>query len=127
VVAAVASVLVDILAFIIEMMGHILIASARPWKYVFSARYRDKFNQEHAQQHPVFKWITLLWGSVLLVASMCIIGWVTWLIFHMVAPSYAKEKESLPSRVVHKIAQAVDGKIRHKHAEHPTESGQIPN
>lgn len=68
-----AEIIVLLASLALEMCVLILLASIRPWRYLLSSTFRAKINAEHAKRNPVIKRGYLLWGSVLLIASVAVI------------------------------------------------------
>jgi hypothetical protein len=105
-------IIAPIVSFTVEATLFILIAAFRPWHYVLSPEFRAKVNQQHAHRHPVFKWLFLLWGSFMLIASIAVIICVVWFISQMVEANRVQQEKSLSSRALHNVEQAVTTKIQ---------------
>jgi len=105
-----ADVIVPLVSFVFEMCMHIVLAGVRPWRYLLSPEFRAKVNAQYANTHPIIKWWHLLWGSVLIVASVAVVAGLVWFWSH-----YKPEPEPPPSlrqQAVEKVEQVVIDKFK---------------
>jgi len=82
-----------------------LLASVRPWRYLVSSAFRGKIDAQFAGKNPVFKWWHMLWGSVLLTASLAVVVGFAWFLFHMhtdtrLAPSLRQQAAEKGEQVI---------------------------
>ncbi|WP_431478149.1 hypothetical protein [Massilia eburnea] len=108
-----AEIIVPLVSFALEMCIYILLASARPWRYLFSSTFRAKVNAEHASKIPVIKWWHLLWGSALLIASASLIVGFVLLWSH--TRSDSKPPSTLRQQAIEKAEQAALKKIKERY------------
>lgn len=106
-----AEVIVPLVSFVFEMCAHILLASFRPWRYLLSPKFRTKVNGEYANTHLLIKWWHLLWGSVLLVASVAVLVWLVSFWSHL-APE--PESNTLRQQAVEKAEQVLIDKLKNR-------------
>lgn len=89
---------------------HILLASIRPWRYLLSPRFRAKVNAQHASKHSIIKWWYLLWGCMLLVASVTVVAGLVWFWFQL--RSETEPPLGLHQQAVEKIEQVVIDELK---------------
>jgi hypothetical protein len=109
-----ADIVVPLVSFVLEMCMHILIASVRPWRYLFSPSFRTEVNALHAHKHPIIKWWHLVWGSFLLAASVAVVYGLFW--FWSLASNQPEPPPSLRQQAVKKVEQTMIDKFK-KHQE----------
>jgi hypothetical protein len=102
-----AEILVPLVTFVFEVALHILIASTRPWRYLFSRSFRDEVNAQHADKHPFFKWWFLIWGFVSILVCLMVIVGLIW-VFVFFKP---EAQPNLRTRAIEKAEQVVKDKI----------------
>jgi hypothetical protein len=64
----------DILAGVADTSIRIVIASVKPWRYLFSESFRQKTNAQYARSNPLIKWWNLLRGFVALLLSIALVA-----------------------------------------------------
>ena len=89
---------------------YILIASARPWRYLFSPSFRAEVNAQHAHKHPFIKWWHLLWGSLLLVASLAVVAGLIW-VWSLANPE-PEPPPTLRQQAIEKVERTVIDKFQ---------------
>lgn len=56
-----------------EISVYVVVASIRPWRYVLSSSYRQQVDAQYTNKHPLFKWLAITGGAILLAASAIVI------------------------------------------------------
>jgi len=115
-VSAAASIFVEIIipliSLVLEMSILILVASIRPWRYLMSATFRAEINAQYASRNQAIKLWHLLWGSVLLMASVAVIVGFAWFWSHI--GTETKPPQSLRQRGVEKAEQVIENFRKHQ-------------
>ncbi|MES2300309.1 MAG: hypothetical protein V4582_24960 [Pseudomonadota bacterium] len=111
-VSVFADLIVNLASFVLEVCGHILIASIRSWRYLLSPTFRAEVDIQYAHEHKLIKLWHLLWGNLLLVASLAVLAGLVWFIaIRDPAPS-----TSTRQHIIERAEQTVKDKLR-KHQE----------
>src|SRR5262249_2956324 len=84
--ASLVEVAVWILMGVAELALVVLVASIRPWRYVFSPTFRDQVDLELKTRDTLYKVIYFGWGTLVLVASIAVMVGVWWF-FSSLEPS----------------------------------------
>jgi len=115
-VSAAASIFVEIIipliSFVLEMSILILLASIRPWRYLTSATFRAEINAQYAGRNQAIKLWHLLWGSVLLMASVAVIVGFAWFWSHMETEN--RPPQGLSQQGVEKAEQVIENFRKHQ-------------
>jgi len=106
------------LAAVAELSVYVVVASLRPWHYVLSSSYRRAFDAQYENRRPIFKWLALIGGVIMLAASAAIIYCV--ITFILSIREAASEKHpTLKERAVSSAASAATHLIKGKTASSP--------
>jgi len=111
----VAEVVLRLVSGVLEVCLHILIASLKPWRYLLSRSFRARVNAQYAQCHPLLKWWSLFWESVLLLASIVIVAAIVWFVSASPPSRAAETREH--RHILHEIGRAI---LRKAIEDHPT-------
>ena len=104
-----ADVIVPLVSFVIEACMHILVASARPWRFVLSASYRAEVNSQYSQRYVLLKWWYLIWGAIALVASIAVLAGGSWFLLALFQP---EPPHSLKQQAVERAERALVEKLK---------------
>ena len=106
------------LAAVAQVSVFVVVASLRPWRYALSSSYRRAFDAQYANSHPIFKWLALIGGLILLAASAVIIyGCLTFVLSAQVATS--EKHPTLKERAISGAASAATHWIKEKATSEP--------
>lgn len=78
--AAAAELLLAIVQGIAELSILVLVASARPWRYAFSAGYRSEVDARLHSSGRLETWWFFCWGTLALAGSIGVMAGAVWLV-----------------------------------------------
>ena len=78
VVAPLIEVAVAVAAGMLQLAVTILVASIRPWRYVFSSAYRAELDREIRSRHILYKVLYFGWGTVAILLSIAVVAGIWW-------------------------------------------------
>ena len=113
VLAPIVELAVYALAAVAEIAIYIVAASVRPWCYVLSAKFRQNIDAKYANRHPVFKWLSLIGGFVLLPASVAI-GYSIVINLVSIHEASLKHSPTLKERAINSAASAANQWVKDK-------------
>jgi len=105
-----AELIIPLVSLVLEVSIFVLLASIRPWRYLISSAFRGEIDARYVGRNQVIKLWHLLWGSVLLMASIAVVVGVTWAWLHM--RTETQPPRSLRQLGVEKAEQVIMENVR---------------
>lgn len=102
--AVVVQIGIAIVQGVIDISAVVLVASIRPWRYVFSPRFREKTNQQLQGRSSFYKRWHLFWGSIALLVSLAIVSTSLWFFIFM---RPATPEPTAKEKALHELERAV--------------------